>query len=300
MGIVLHLLLPLAAPASSTSLRVATYNIDCRVCDLSHEHGSSFKERTERERAVLSEINADVIFIEEPVLAKDARMLLPTNRAWTVLQENRTHIFPLSFPDPDATLAVDADRFAVDDWGWLWLGPEPSRPGGFDIFNLPRIAVWGSLRDRRTNASFVAMATHFDHGDGTGKSTGPSTTECVQSAREIASQLANNSKLSGRPLLFGGDLNSHNTSHAYQILLAETNLADTWFATDRHTIYRNDSSAAAAYKLTIDHILATPHFEVHGAGSSVRAWETGKGAKAHAVPPSDHFPVWADVELKLS
>ena len=61
MGIVLHLLLPLAAPASSTSLRVATYNIDCRVCDLSHEHGSSFKERTERERAVLSEINADAV-----------------------------------------------------------------------------------------------------------------------------------------------------------------------------------------------------------------------------------------------
>ena len=138
----MHAMLFVLLPTLATSIRVATYNMDCRVCDLSHEHGASFKARTEREREVLSEINADVIFLEEPLLPKDAPMVLPRNRNWTVLYDNRTLI-----RDPDATLAVDSDKFDVLDWGFIWLGPHPQHPGSFDIFTLPRLATWARLRE---------------------------------------------------------------------------------------------------------------------------------------------------------
>lgn len=279
------------ASSDATTLRVATYNTDCRVCDLPHDHGRSWKVRAERERAVLAEINADIIFIEEPVFDKDARMVLPTDRNWTVLQESGTLI-----EDPDATLAVDANKFLVEKSGWKWLGPHPSRPGGFDIFTLPRLVVWAQLRARATGATFVAMATHFDHGDGTGKSTGPSSTNCVQSAREIAALLHNDTDLANRPVLFGGDLNSRPTSNAYHTLLNTTTLRDTWFAAGiNHTVYANTSAAAAAYNFTIDHIMASPEFRVLHAGASVRTWAIKKGGKE--APPSDHFPVFADVSL---
>ena len=281
-----------SASASTTHIRVVTYNTDCSLCDLSHEHGPSFAARASRERAVLTEINADIIFLEEPVDHHDIKAILPIDRKWTILFDNHTTI-----QDPDATIAVDASRFNVVDWGFFWLGPHPSRAGSFDLFTLPRLAVWADLHEPVANASFVTMATHFDHGDGTGKGIWPSTTNCVQAAREVARMLRDNSKLAKRPLLFGGDLNSHTTSNAYAILRNETILSDTWFKTSNHTIFANSSEAAASYKKTIDHIFATPDFDVLGAGSSVRAWpSTKKGAKD--VPPSDHYPVFADVRLR--
>lgn len=70
--------------ATTTSFRIASYNIDCRVCDWpKHEHGPSFHVRTERERAVLSEIDPDIILLEEPFLPSDTHMMLPTNRNWS-------------------------------------------------------------------------------------------------------------------------------------------------------------------------------------------------------------------------
>lgn len=291
------ILLVAAAAAVPMTFRVATYNIDCRVCDLSHGHAPSWKVQAQRERDVLQEINADVVFLQEPVFPGDAAQILPTTRNWTILYDNGTAPIPLlpTF-DPDATLAVDADRFAVDDWGYTWLGPRPSHPGSFDIFTLPRLAVWAHVHDRRTQGSMVLMSTHFDHGDGTGKSTGPSSTNCVQAAREIATLLRNDTRFADRPFIFGGDLNSKRASNAYQILL-NTTLQETWDAAPavNHTIFANSSSSAAAYDTTqaIDHILATPHFSVLAAGASVRVWE----AKGKLVGPSDHWPVFADFQL---
>ena len=227
--------------------------------------------------------------------------MLPTKRTWKVLYENKQSVLPL-LPkyDPDASLAIDATRFIVDTWDYMWLGPHPSRPGGFDHFTMPRVAVWASLRERSTNASFVVMGTHFDHGDRIGPSQGPSTTNCVQSAHEIIHALQNDSRLAGRPLLFGGDLNSRHTSNAMHVLLNGTGLRDTWLAAPNttRTVFANSSAAAATYNWTraIDHILATPHWDVLGAGASVRAWDVhGK-----PVGPSDHWPVFAEVSLRAA
>mgnify|MGYP001193630794 CR=1 FL=1 len=293
-------------------LRVASYNIDCRLCDWpKHEHGPSWSARAARERSILTEINPDIVFLQEPLLATDPSDVLPLHRNWSILFEHGKSILPLPlFPnyDPDATLAVDANKFTIHQSGSFWLGPHPSKPGSFDILTLPRLATWArlSFKANATSSSFIAISTHFDHGDGTGKSKGPSTTNCVQAARELSSMLNNRTSKIGQgglPVVFGGDLNSKVSSHAYRLLLNSTELKDTWeAAANRTKVYANTTAAAAAYSYnhSIDHIMTTPQWEVLRAGSSVRVWSWKDGQKTKTAAPSDHFPVWAEVRLSVA
>lgn len=119
----------------------------------------------------------------------------------------------------------------------------------------------------------------------------------MQSAREIVRLLRNDSRLAGRPLLFGGDLNSRHVSNAMDVLLNGTGLRDTWLVAPKSkTVYANTSAAASTYNFSraIDHILATPHWDVLKAGASVRAWDV----KGKPEGPSDHWPVFAEVSLR--
>ena len=104
-------------------------------------------------------------------------------------------------------------------------------------------------------------------------------------------------------MVFGGDLNSKVSSHAYRLLLNSTELKDTWeAAANRTKVYANTTAAAAAYSYnhSIDHIMATPQWEVLRAGSSVRVWSWKDGQKTKTAAPSDHFPVWAEVRLSAA
>lgn len=129
------------------------------------------------------------------------------------------------------------------------------------------------------------------------RSKGPSTTNCVQAAREISDLLSNDARFAGMPVIFGGDLNSRKKSNAYQILMNRTSLKETWDSAPlaNHTVFANSSAAAAGYNFadSIDHVLVTGDFKVLGAGASVRVWET----KGKLVGPSDHWPVFADVRF---
>lgn len=161
------------------SYTIMSYNIDCRVCDLHHENGKSWRERFENERDTISRYRPDLIGIQEPVFKLDVRELeMPGYKS---LYFNDTTWVPWG-AYPDAVIYYKEARFEVLSFDHFWLGPHPDTfPTGFDRLALPRLAIYALLKDKLDGTTFYFGSTHFDHGDNTeGKSV-----DCYESAKEL-------------------------------------------------------------------------------------------------------------------
>ncbi len=166
----------------------------------------------------------------------------------------------------------------------FWLSEAPEAPGSksWDAA-LPRIVTWARFRDRRTETEFYFFNTHFDH-------RGVEARQ--QSALLLAERLP---ALAGAaPFLLAGDFNFDERSRPYRLLTAaESPFRDARYAS--RTPHRgptasfNDWRALRPEESRIDYLFVSKEVQVH----AHRILDTRFDGRF----PSDHLPVWAQVEF---
>jgi len=237
--------------AFAGTVKIMSFNIDCRFCDFHHENGASWHARVKNEHDTMARHNPDLIGIQEPIFKYDVQQLLP--KGYKALFWDQADWVPWG-AYPDATIFYREDRFIVRDFQKFWLGPNPNLPIGFDTLSgIPRIAVYALLEDTSDNTLFYFGSTHFDHGDNLeGRNK-----DCTASAKEL---LSFTEPLAAKyPFLWVGDFNSETeNNNAYSILTNTTSsfhLVDTYFKSPTHKVVSNvDPVPDYNYGHSIDHI----------------------------------------------
>lgn len=177
------------------------------------------------------------------------------------------------------------ERFEPLEYDHFWLSDTPEVIASTSWGNTNRrMVTWVRFKDRTTGREFYFWNTHLDHQ--------------IQPAREKAALLIR--ERIGRtkpelPLLLVGDFNAYATENpAYDILVKDGQLKDTWFATkERRNVDVNSFNGFEPMKREgrrIDWILARGMVETR-ATEVVTFQQNGQW-------PSDHFPVVAWVTLK--
>lgn len=181
------------------------------------------------------------------------------------------------------------DRFELISSGTFWLSERPEEVGsvGWDAA-LTRICTWVKLRDKAARRVVVYANTHFDHQGEQAR---------VKSAELLRKKLAELAEGSAAVILTG-DFNSSPGAGAYGALVGDAGgLVDS---------YREVHPAAEAGKAgegsfhafkggkdgeRIDWVLHSPAMRALDAGIDRTAGE-------HGVWPSDHYPVWAELQWR--
>lgn len=176
-------------------------------------------------------------------------------------------------------------RFEPMEYDHFWLSDTPEVVGSSTWgHSNRRMVTWVRFRDRVTGREFYFWNTHLDHQ--------------VQTAREKAATLINAriAKVNpALPLLLAGDFNAiARDNKAYDILVRDGGMRDTWYAAAEH---RNENlNSFHGYEpprrelRRIDWILSRGALDV-------RATEVIDFRRGDQFP-SDHFPVFAWLTLK--
>jgi endonuclease/exonuclease/phosphatase family metal-dependent hydrolase len=190
-----------------------------------------------------------------------------------------------------AIVLYDRARYTLDRSGTFWLSdtPEVIASNTWDAA-ITRTCTWARLVDLQSGEAFSVYNTHWDH--------------ISQPARE-GSALLISRRIAERPdggrVIVMGDLNAGEDNPALRALLdgaAGPSGVGGWRLVDSYreihpdgpggtyTGFRVDSDGGAR---KIDHVLRGPGLRVLDAGIDRR--------KIGGRYPSDHFPVWAEVEV---
>jgi endonuclease/exonuclease/phosphatase family metal-dependent hydrolase len=167
-------------------------------------------------------------------------------------------------------------------WDQFWLSDTPKVIGSATWGNtVTRIVTWAELHDSVTGRVFLHINSHFDH---------QAENARVRSAQVVRDQIAE----TDLPVVFTADCNAAaEGSAAYDVLVAEGGLQDTWLAADRQlTPYAGtfpNYGTPNPDGTRIDWILASPGVEVRAA--AINTW-TRDGRY-----PSDHTPVQALLKI---
>jgi endonuclease/exonuclease/phosphatase family metal-dependent hydrolase len=176
------------------------------------------------------------------------------------------------------------ERFEMTDKGDFWLSDTPDQPGyGWDAIHN-RICTWVKLKDKLAGSSFFVFNAHLDH-DGV-KARNESSTLLLRKSREIAGN-------STTVLL--GDFNGDHGTEWYKTIVNSGHFRDSYKSVQHP--YANNGSFNSwgqddAANRIIDHIFITKDIEVLKYGILTDTY--------YSRPPSDHFPVMADLVLKES
>ncbi|MFD6138929.1 endonuclease/exonuclease/phosphatase family protein [Promicromonospora sp. NPDC060271] len=176
----------------------------------------------------------------------------------------------------------DARRLTVKWWDQFWLSDTPKVIGSATWGNtVTRIVTWAELHDSVTGRDFLHINSHFDH---------QAENARVRSAQVVRDQIAE----IDLPVVFTADCNAAaEGSAAYDVLVTEGGLQDTWLAADRQlTPYAGtfpNYGTPNPDGARIDWILASPGVEVRAA--AINTWTSG------GRYPSDHTPVQALLKL---
>ncbi|HRP07271.1 MAG TPA: endonuclease/exonuclease/phosphatase family protein [Gemmatimonadales bacterium] len=198
-----------------------------------------------------------------------------------------------------AAILVDTARFEVVSSGTTWFSDTPTVPGSTSWGNtIPRITTWALLRDRSTDHRTWVYNLHLDH------ISQPSREKSVQfllaeQQRRSDSQRARDANAAefagaqGEPgLIVMGDFNSGEDNPAFHIA-TQGGLRSALRVIHPDTPYRGTftgfGAAADPETGVIDHIMVDRSWQVLSSGFDSR--------KFGATWPSDHFPVWATVEM---
>jgi endonuclease/exonuclease/phosphatase family metal-dependent hydrolase len=282
-----------AGETRGNSLRVMSFNIDCRFCDLEHAHGESWNERVSWVKDTFARWNPDLIGIQEPVFEVDVKQLTP--EGYSAIYNNNEDI-PILHSYADATILYRTDRFKVLDWGSYWLSRRPDADFAlsFDPLALPRLVIWSVLEDLTTGQSFYFGSTHFDHGD----DYHHPDSNCVKSSYLVLDR--SEEPAQQYPMLFTGDWNSHSQTNAYAIL---TNTSADFNFNDAHDISQKtfvetnlEEEPAYDYKDAIDHIFYAnvPEVATYEVSQwAVDMWIYGENQQY----ASDHWAIMADITI---
>lgn len=178
----------------------------------------------------------------------------------------------------------DAQRLRPLESGHFWLSDTPDVVGSRSWGNaVVRMVTWVRFLDTRTGREFAHLNAHFDHG---------SENSRVRGAQLVRSRVG--ALPPDLPVVLTGDFNaSAGASRAYDVLVAEGGLTDTWPAAAERR-----SAAYATYHGYGPLVADGPRIDwilVRGA-VGVRAAAINPFT-AHGRHPSDHLPVQALITL---
>ncbi|MHB8606362.1 MAG: endonuclease/exonuclease/phosphatase family protein, partial [Thermoplasmatota archaeon] len=175
------------------------------------------------------------------------------------------------------------DRFDVEAHGDFWLSNTPDVPGSLHWGNyVPRMATWARLFDRENDAPLFVINTHLDH--------------FAPRARKRAVQLIHSMLPADGNVLLMGDFNAPPGGYTYRYLTrksagprlldsmrhAEERAPAHWNATFHkfwgRGLYRIDYIFAREPTRVARHVVVRDEFD--------------------GVYPSDHFPVFAELEME--
>ncbi len=196
------------------------------------------------------------------------------------------------------------DRFDELKSGSFWLSETPDVPGSKSWETCcTRICSWVWLKDRKTGKTICFANTHTDHVSALARKEGMLL--ILRRMKEFAGTT---------PVVFTGDHNCFENSEPARavakilknaIHISETPPKGPWLSCPGFRAVKATLSAADALKLSeternrrdvrgrarIDYIYVSP-------GIRVKDYETYPDTRpGHKVPPSDHYPVAATIEL---
>ena len=180
-----------------------------------------------------------------------------------------------------AAILYNTNRFAVDSSGTFWLSDSPDTVGSKSWGNtITRICTWARLIDRQSGEAMYIYNTHYDHRS--------------QPSREMNTTLVTKQISSRRhhdPVVLMGDFNAGESNPAIINFGTLAGLEHTY-----RSIHPKETAVGTFNAFSgksngemIDHIFVTPDVKITDAGID----HTNNNARY----PSDHFPVWATIEL---
>lgn len=172
------------------------------------------------------------------------------------------------------------DKFKVLDKGNFWLSETPEKPGkGWDAACV-RICSWAKLKDKTTGKEFIHFNTHLDHKGPIAMQNGAELV--AQKAVEIAPEL---------PAFFTGDFNVTPESAPCKAVKdgGFVDSRDIAKITDMSETYHAFEAPDKSAWSIIDYVFCKGDIKV----------KRFKVIKKHidGQVPSDHYPVYADVEF---
>lgn len=184
-----------------------------------------------------------------------------------------------------SAILYQADEYELLDEGTFWLSPTPEVPSkGWDAA-LNRVCTWAKFKGKLGETFFV-FNIHYDH---MGEQARIESSKLVlaQSKKINPSQL---------PAVWMGDFNVSPQDEAYTVILEDSNWKDARLVSQSPSTGPRNTFTGFEWKPTneriIDHIFVNSGVRV----SKHAILDDSYGKKY----PSDHFPVMAEVEFKVS
>ncbi len=179
-------------------------------------------------------------------------------------------------------------RFAVEEWGNMWLSQTPDRPStGWDA-KYPRICTWALLKDAKTKSKVWYFNLHMDHVG-------------VEARRQSAHQVLAAIKsmcCKDDYIVWTGDFNVDQNNEIFAIMASDGVVDDSYSkAAVRYapagTI--NHFDAARHTESRIDHVFVSKPFKVVSYGVLTDTYRTPI-AESTALAKTDNFPKEVDFQ----
>ena len=256
-------------------LHVMTFNIRRRMDGLAWRRADRWRHRLPAVRALLAREQPTLLGVQEAMPDQADEVLAALGRRYRFVGHGRG----ARRTGEGCPLYFDADRLELLEWEQTALSDHPHDPGTRSWGNLiPRVVVTARLRDRATDASFLALNTHLD------PFSPRSRLRAVDALRALIDR---------GPAILTGDLNAGEGSRTLREFLSDGAVKDAWAAAERRVGASVGTFAnyrpPRADGSRIDWIVVTPDVDVERAGANARRFD-GRW-------PSDHLPVQAVVRL---
>lgn len=154
-----------------------------------------------------------------------------------------------------------------------WLGPDMNNPSKFEGSVFKRVFTVAKLLDKKNNKKFQAISTHFDY----------LKPEVRQQQAEVLNHYLKQQK---DPILLAGDFNGGPEEKCYEVITKTLSDVGAEF---NHTEFTYHAYDKQPYE-KIDFIFRSK--DIHA-----KEFKMIKD-KFEGLPPSDHYPLLAKVEIK--
>lgn len=182
-------------------------------------------------------------------------------------------------------ILYDGDKFLLEDWGTFWLSDTPDTPGSYTWgYDKPRTCTWARLRLRCGGQRLYFFNAHVENAGG-------------QEAKEksillIIERIKALNPGGSVPVIFGGDMNNVISASAPLGPMASflVHIPSHAPVTDKGRTFNGFSATGGS---AIDHLFCSSAFRL-------KRFSVDRKAYAGITYISDHYPVYADLELSAS
>ena len=182
-----------------------------------------------------------------------------------------------------SAILYDKNTFKVEESGTFWLSETPDIPGSKSWeTSYARICTWGRFLDLASNRCFYHFNTHLDHRSPLAQKNG----------LLLILQKMEKAVASGTPCFLTGDFNIFPDNEAIAVAKQTLNYANEVSlspVTGPYPTYHGFTPNASPHRGPIDYIFTTRDVKVKAVHVLDDLFDN--------LPPSDHFPVMAEVDF---